>query len=157
MLYVFFVCLISREERSSDIHSPWMKCFFLSEGSKSVGEGTAENQSDGSRLREYILKAKFARCRARFPIPVILYKGNYICRWAFCIIKKMIFRVILIFFYMAENSNILADWFLLEPQKKKDKKDKIHNDSKALILGVCVFIVTVHFPGSWKAYHQVRY
>lgn len=79
MLYVFFVCLISNEEKSSDLHIPLI-CFSLSEGSKSVGEGTTENQSDGSRLREYILKAKFARCRARFPIPVILYKGNYICR-----------------------------------------------------------------------------
>ncbi|KAK4293011.1 hypothetical protein Pmani_034261 [Petrolisthes manimaculis] len=44
--------------------------------------GQAETQSDGSRLRELILKAKFARCRARFPVPVILYKGNYLCRSA---------------------------------------------------------------------------
>ncbi|XP_047489432.1 myotubularin-related protein 14-like [Penaeus chinensis] len=62
--------------------SPSLRKGSLPEGSKSVGEGTTENQSDGSRLREYILKAKFARCRARFPIPVILYKGNYICRSA---------------------------------------------------------------------------
>lgn len=36
--------------------------------------------TDGFKLRDLILKAKFARCRARFPVPVILYKGNYICR-----------------------------------------------------------------------------
>ncbi|KAK8741681.1 hypothetical protein OTU49_002339 [Cherax quadricarinatus] len=51
-------------------------------GSKCMVEGTPEAQSDGTRLREFILKAKFARCRARFPVPAILYKGNYICRSA---------------------------------------------------------------------------
>lgn len=51
------------------------------DGSKSESAG-AETQSNGQRLRELILKAKFARCRARFPVPVILYKGNYISRSA---------------------------------------------------------------------------
>ncbi|XP_045110750.1 myotubularin-related protein 14-like isoform X2 [Portunus trituberculatus] len=41
---------------------------------------SSEGQTDGSKLRDLILKAKFARCRARFPIPVILYRGNYVCR-----------------------------------------------------------------------------
>ncbi|XP_063853752.1 myotubularin-related protein 14-like [Scylla paramamosain] len=46
----------------------------------SSSAAAAEGQTEGSRLRDLILKAKFARCRARFPIPVILYRGNYVCR-----------------------------------------------------------------------------
>lgn len=48
-------------------------------GDKS-GVDASEAQTEGSRLRELILKAKVARCRARFPVPAILYKGNYISR-----------------------------------------------------------------------------
>ncbi|XP_063700425.1 myotubularin-related protein 14 [Culicoides brevitarsis] len=38
--------------------------------------------NDPARLRDLINKARFARCRARFPLPVILFKGKYICRSA---------------------------------------------------------------------------
>uniref|UniRef100_A0A182SL55 Myotubularin phosphatase domain-containing protein n=1 Tax=Anopheles maculatus TaxID=74869 RepID=A0A182SL55_9DIPT len=41
-----------------------------------------ETTYDGNKLRDLINKARFARCRARFPLPVILYKGKYICRSA---------------------------------------------------------------------------
>ncbi|XP_017771516.1 PREDICTED: myotubularin-related protein 14 [Nicrophorus vespilloides] len=41
-----------------------------------------ENILDAPKLRELIAKARTARCRARFPVPVILYKGKYICRSA---------------------------------------------------------------------------
>ncbi|XP_053673307.1 myotubularin-related protein 14 [Anopheles nili] len=41
-----------------------------------------ETSYDGNKLRDLINKARFARCRARFPLPVILYKGKYICRSA---------------------------------------------------------------------------
>lgn len=34
------------------------------------------------RLRLLILGARLARCRARFPLPVILYNGKYVCRSA---------------------------------------------------------------------------
>lgn len=37
---------------------------------------------DAQRLRSLILKARGARCRTRFPLPVILYNGKYICRSA---------------------------------------------------------------------------
>ncbi|KAF5281184.1 hypothetical protein FQA39_LY17855 [Lamprigera yunnana] len=37
---------------------------------------------DAQKLRDLIMKARFARCRARFPLPVVLYKGKYICRSA---------------------------------------------------------------------------
>ncbi|KAL1130160.1 hypothetical protein AAG570_013098 [Ranatra chinensis] len=41
-----------------------------------------ESVYDVSKLKDLISKARFARCRARFPLPVILYKGKNICRSA---------------------------------------------------------------------------
>lgn len=41
-----------------------------------------ENIYEKRNLRESMVKARTARCRARFPIPVILYKGKHICRSA---------------------------------------------------------------------------
>lgn len=39
-----------------------------------------ENSYDATKLKDLINKARFARSRTRFPIPVILYKGKYVCR-----------------------------------------------------------------------------
>ncbi|CAD7076801.1 unnamed protein product [Hermetia illucens] len=39
-----------------------------------------EGTTDLSRLLTIIPQAKFARCRKRFPVPVILFRGKYICR-----------------------------------------------------------------------------
>lgn len=41
-----------------------------------------EHNVDAVRLREHLQNARLARCRARFPIPVILYRGRFICRSA---------------------------------------------------------------------------
>lgn len=41
-----------------------------------------ESAYDSNKIRDLINKARFARCRARFPLPVILYRGKYICRSA---------------------------------------------------------------------------
>lgn len=37
---------------------------------------------DATKLKDLMCKARVARCRARFPIPVILYRNKYICRSA---------------------------------------------------------------------------
>lgn len=37
---------------------------------------------DRKRLQQLIAKAKIARCRCRFPVPVILFNQKYICRSA---------------------------------------------------------------------------
>lgn len=37
---------------------------------------------DAGKLRDLMTKARVARCRARFPVPVILVDGKYICRSA---------------------------------------------------------------------------
>lgn len=41
-----------------------------------------ESIDDTNKLKELIKGARFARCRSRFPLPVILYKGRNICRSA---------------------------------------------------------------------------
>ncbi|XP_071449239.1 phosphatidylinositol-3,5-bisphosphate 3-phosphatase MTMR14 [Hetaerina americana] len=41
-----------------------------------------ESMHDVVKLRDLFGKARFARCRARFPLPVILYRGKHICRSA---------------------------------------------------------------------------
>ncbi|XP_065165901.1 myotubularin-related protein 14 isoform X1 [Atheta coriaria] len=38
--------------------------------------------NDENTLLSYIQKGRRARCRGRFPVPVIIYKGKYICRSA---------------------------------------------------------------------------
>ncbi|XP_050463704.1 myotubularin-related protein 14 isoform X2 [Cataglyphis hispanica] len=35
-----------------------------------------------NNLQKMIIKSRFARCRSRFPVPVILYKGRHVCRSA---------------------------------------------------------------------------
>lgn len=41
-----------------------------------------ESIYDHNKLKELIKSARFARCRSRFPLPVILYKGRHVCRSA---------------------------------------------------------------------------
>lgn len=41
-----------------------------------------EDLSDINKIRELVTLAKYARCRQRFAVPVIMYKGKYICRSA---------------------------------------------------------------------------
>ncbi|XP_075219399.1 egg-derived tyrosine phosphatase isoform X2 [Lycorma delicatula] len=41
-----------------------------------------ENVYDANKLRDLFGKARFARCRARFPLPVIFFRGKHICRSA---------------------------------------------------------------------------
>lgn len=39
-----------------------------------------ENSYDPRKLRDLMSKARLARSRTRFPVPVILYKGKFVCR-----------------------------------------------------------------------------
>lgn len=41
-----------------------------------------ENVYDANKLRDLFGKARSARCRARFPIPVIFFRGKHVCRSA---------------------------------------------------------------------------
>ena len=42
---------------------------------------------DSARLHRLALVARMARCRGRFPISVILYRGRHICRSVACFIS----------------------------------------------------------------------
>lgn len=46
------------------------------------GNPVAAGEVDAGKLRDLMLKARVARCRARFPVPVILFDGKYVCRSA---------------------------------------------------------------------------
>ncbi|XP_037947707.1 myotubularin-related protein 14-like [Teleopsis dalmanni] len=41
-----------------------------------------EDLYDVNKIRELVTMAKYARCRQRFSVPVIMYRGKYICRSA---------------------------------------------------------------------------
>ncbi|XP_066581421.1 myotubularin-related protein 14 [Prorops nasuta] len=45
-----------------------------------ASETIYETAFEPNKLKETIKQARFARCRSRFPLPVILYKGRHICR-----------------------------------------------------------------------------
>lgn len=51
-----------------------------STGARTQQETIYESSYDATRLKELICEARFARSRTRFPIPVIMYKGKYVCR-----------------------------------------------------------------------------
>lgn len=50
--------------------------------SGTIYESSSESFTESNKLRDLISKARLARCRARFPLPVILYQGKHICRSA---------------------------------------------------------------------------
>ncbi|KAJ1525944.1 hypothetical protein ONE63_009130 [Megalurothrips usitatus] len=50
--------------------------------SETIYESSSESLPESTKLRDLMSKARLARCRARFPLPVILYQGKHICRSA---------------------------------------------------------------------------
>lgn len=66
-----------------ELPTPSPGCCRSAEGSSTRTTSTIyESMYDVGKLRELFGKARFARCRARFPLPVILYRGKHICRSA---------------------------------------------------------------------------
>ncbi|XP_072027148.1 phosphatidylinositol-3,5-bisphosphate 3-phosphatase MTMR14-like isoform X2 [Amphiura filiformis] len=47
-----------------------------------INEERVESLYDIAKLRDLMFKSRFARCRERFVVPVILYDGKHICRSA---------------------------------------------------------------------------
>ena len=77
--------VVSNENGELSAHYPSqliiMETEQLSGGSVSDSTSTIyESVHDGNKLRELFGKARSARCRARFPVPVILFRGRNICR-----------------------------------------------------------------------------
>lgn len=52
------------------------------DGAASDKDGKDAKALDAGKLRELMCRARVARCRARFPVPVILLDGKYVCRSA---------------------------------------------------------------------------
>lgn len=48
--------------------------------SSCIVENTYENIYSRNKLIKLMTHSRFARCRSRFPVPVILYKGRHVCR-----------------------------------------------------------------------------
>ncbi|XP_067632901.1 myotubularin-related protein 14 isoform X2 [Eurosta solidaginis] len=56
--------------------------FTLPQRSQQQQRTIYEDLFDISKIRDYITYARYARCRQRFVVPVILYRGKLICRSA---------------------------------------------------------------------------
>ncbi|XP_070506511.1 phosphatidylinositol-3,5-bisphosphate 3-phosphatase MTMR14 isoform X2 [Chironomus tepperi] len=65
-----------------------------------------ESIYDANKLRDLINKARIARCRGRFPMPVILYRGKYICRSATLSGGAEMFTRSGIDYFLGENSTV---------------------------------------------------
>lgn len=64
----------------SDKYRPFVRIrvpFSVSDSDKSF-----KNTYDSATLKKLITDAKNARCRSRFPLPVILFDGKHVCRSA---------------------------------------------------------------------------
>ncbi|XP_014249851.1 myotubularin-related protein 14 isoform X2 [Cimex lectularius] len=73
--------IIMEYEKANENNEPELTNRSSSKKVKSNGT-IYESVYDAAKLKELFGKARFARCRARFPLPVILYKGKNICRSA---------------------------------------------------------------------------
>lgn len=49
---------------------------------RTATETIYESTYDSNKLKDLMKNARFARCRSRFPLPVMLYKGRHVCRSA---------------------------------------------------------------------------
>jgi len=67
----------SSSSSSSEDHLP--PTLLIDESFMAVPAAT-QLPPEANKLKDLCSKARFARCRARFPLPVILYKDKYICR-----------------------------------------------------------------------------
>ncbi|GIY90720.1 myotubularin-related protein 14 [Caerostris extrusa] len=63
--------IIPTEERTKDLDL-----------TKRVLSSCSPNNFDGTKFKEIANKSNLARCRTRFPVPVILCKGKFVCRSA---------------------------------------------------------------------------
>lgn len=96
-----------------------------------------ESMYDPNKLKELIKSARYARCRSRFPLPVILYKGRHICRSATLSGGPEIYGRSGLDFLFAGNetgveqddearaagdTGILSDWQLFDKVRNQDIK-----------------------------------
>ncbi|GFQ96081.1 myotubularin-related protein 14, partial [Trichonephila clavata] len=84
----YVCCNIENEKGSlsanypSRIIVPAEEKSLLLKDSDLKGSSCSTNNFDGSKFKEIANKSNLARCRTRFPVPVILCKGKFVCRSA---------------------------------------------------------------------------
>ena len=65
-----------------ELSSSYPLTIVVPRAERAASNPVAAGDVDAGRLRDLMLKARVARCRARFPVPVILWDGKYVCRSA---------------------------------------------------------------------------
>lgn len=66
-----------------DLSGQYPSSLLIPESDKSISTQTIyEHAIDAKKLRTLCKEAKSARCRTRFPIPVMIFRGKLICRSA---------------------------------------------------------------------------
>lgn len=84
--YPSLIVIPENEKQSTSIPTTLNGCLTstlnatLNSSQQRTQQTIYENSYDATKLKDLINKARFARSRTRFPIPVILYKGKYVCR-----------------------------------------------------------------------------
>ncbi|CAB0009530.1 unnamed protein product [Nesidiocoris tenuis] len=115
--------IIMEYERNGKINPP---CDYPSRANGTIYESVY----DVNKLKDLFGKARFARCRARFPLPVILYKGKNICRSS----------------TLAGGPEIYGrsgfDYFFSGEETGLDDKEAEKNDNLQ--------------PGDWQLFNRVR-
>ncbi|CAM6002184.1 unnamed protein product [Sphagnum balticum] len=68
---------------SSSSTTPTSTCHTNSNGKRSPhlkSKKINTTKIDANKLKDLISRARVARCRARFPVPIFVYNGKYVCR-----------------------------------------------------------------------------
>lgn len=64
-----------------ELSGQYPSTLLIPESDKSISTQTIyEHAIDAKKLRSLCKEAKSARCRTRFPIPVMIFRGKHICR-----------------------------------------------------------------------------
>ncbi|XP_055952676.1 myotubularin-related protein 14-like [Argiope bruennichi] len=85
----YIYCKIENEKGSLSANYPSQiivpteeRSFSSKDSDSSKGAPYSASSFDASKFKEIANKSNLARCRTRFPVPVILYKGKFVCRSA---------------------------------------------------------------------------
>ncbi|GBN40953.1 Myotubularin-related protein 14 [Araneus ventricosus] len=85
----YVCCKIENEKGSLSTNYPSQiivptdeRSFSSKDSDSSKGTPCSTNNFDATKYKEIANKSNLARCRTRFPVPVILYKGKFVCRSA---------------------------------------------------------------------------
>ncbi|KAG1664105.1 Myotubularin-related protein 14 [Nymphon striatum] len=76
----YMISIIKNDNGELSSHYPKKLIILEKEKNECCSNQSEQQDFDSNKIRETMYKARYARCRARFPIPVILFEGKSICR-----------------------------------------------------------------------------